>query len=689
MLIDTSCSLVSLGTERMLIDFGKGGWVAKARSQPDKVKQVFQKIKTDGLWTTVDAVKAKLDTPIPLGYCNVGRVTEADAGSGYYVGDRVASNGAHAETVCVSKNLTAKIPDSVSNEAAAFTVVGSIGLQGIRLLQPTLGERIVVSGLGLIGLLAVQLLKANGCQVLGIDFDPKKLELARQFGAEVVDLSVGQDPVAVAEQWSDGTGVDGVLITASTKSDELIHQAATMCRQRGRIVLVGVIGLNLQRADFYEKELSFQVSCSYGPGRYDPNYESRGLDYPIGHVRWTEQRNFEAVLQLMADGKIDVEPLITHRVAFDNALDGYAAVSEPGAMGILLKYGEEDRGSGASPSQNVDVNRAWQGNTSTKNLSPDNRLPPLGRPARVAFVGAGGFTTRMLLPSLPTNVEKHTIVSGSGVTAAHAASKFGFKNTANDISVALDNPEIDAVFITTPHHLHARMVCDALNAGKHVFVEKPLAMTMEDMDQIEACLQDRPNVCLMVGFNRRFSPHTVQLKDWLRSAPSNKAVIITVNAGAIPSNHWTQDRQTGGGRIVGEACHFIDLARYLAGQPVTELSVVPIEGGDGQLGDCVSIQMKHADGSISSVHYLANGSKDFPKERIEVFAGGKVVQCDNFRVSREFGSRRKFKTSKQDKGHAAELRGFIEAIQNGGAWPIPKAELLEVSRLSIEAAKVV
>ena len=394
-LIQTTRSLVSLGTEKMLIDFGKGSLIAKARSQPDKVKQVIQKVKTDGLWTTLDAVKAKLGTPIPLGYCNVGKVVESDVASSCTKGDRVISNGSHAEMVAVPQNLTAKVPDSVTDEQAAFTVVSAIGLQGVRLIQPTLGERIVVSGLGLIGLLAVQMLRAQGCQVLGIDFDKKKLELARQFGAQTVDLAAGEDPVKVAEAWTNGDGVDGVLVTASTKSDELIHQAATMCRQRGRIVLVGVIGLNLQRADFYEKELSFQVSCSYGPGRYDANYEKMGLDYPIGFVRWTEQRNFEAVLSLMAEGKLIVDPLITHRFGFDDALAGYEAVEEKGAMGIVLEYAEDD---------SADVDKQQRvlkiGNTSIAEKTDE--------PA-VAFIGAGGFTTRMLLPLLPAEAIRKTI----------------------------------------------------------------------------------------------------------------------------------------------------------------------------------------------------------------------------------------------------------------------------------------
>ena len=683
-LISTCRSLVSLGTEKMLIDFGKGSLLAKARSQPDKVKQVLQKIKTDGLWPTLEAVRSKLDTPIPLGYCQVGQVLECGESSSYRVGDRVISNGPHAEKVCVPENLTARIPADVSDEQAAFTVVGAIGLQGIRLIAPTLGERIVVSGLGLIGLLAVQILRANGCQVLGIDFDKTKLALAQQFGAKTVDLSAGQDPVAVAEQWTCGVGVDAVLITASTKSDELLHQAATMCRQRARIVLVGVVGLHLQRADFYEKELSFQVSCSYGPGRYDPNYEKRGLDYPIGFVRWSEKRNFEAILQLMADGMINVEPLITHRFAFNDALLAYQAISEPGAMGILLDYGAGTADSSPATCEAVKVGFAAK---QVEGDSANADFVGLKRDVGVAFIGAGGFTTRMLLPLMPKNgIKRLAIVSGSGVTAAHAAKKFGFANSVTDQALVLSDQAVDAVFITTPHNMHARMVCDAINAGKHVFVEKPLALTHDELDGVEECLRGHPDQILLIGFNRRFSPHTLAMKDWLRSAPANKTVVITVNAGAIPSNHWTQDTEIGGGRIIGEACHFIDLARFLIGHPITASHATPVVGGDGRLGDCATISLSFEDGSTATVHYLSNGSKDFPKERIEVFAGGKVIVCDNFRVTREIGGKRRLRTSKQDKGHSQELEAFLRVVRDGGRWPITRQELIEVSRITLDVA---
>lgn len=684
-LISTCCSLVSLGTEKMLIDFGKGSLLAKARSQPDKVKQVLQKIKTDGLWPTLEAVRSKLDAPIPLGYCHVGHVLECGESSRYRVGDRVISNGPHAEQVCVPENLTAKIPATVSNEQAAFAVVGAIGLQGIRLIAPTLGERVVVSGLGLIGLLAVQILRANGCQVLGIDFDKTKLALAEQFGATIVDLSAGQDPVAVANKWTDGVGVDAVLVTASTKSDELLHQAATMCRQRARIVLVGVVGLHLQRADFYEKELSFQVSCSYGPGRYDPNYEKRGLDYPIGFVRWTEKRNFEAILQLMADGKVDVDPLITHRFAFDNALNAYKAISEPGAMGILLEYQKFEGQVAHDASKSTGLQNSAPSASRYLNVSASASIAGCNRDVGIAFIGAGDFTTRTLLPLLPkTGVKRLGIVSVSGVSAAHAAKKFGFTEALTNSDKILADANVDAVFITTPHNMHAQMVCDALSAGKHVFVEKPLALSRHDLERVEECLNAQPNQLLLVGFNRRFSPHMIAMKDWLRSAPANLSIVITVNAGAIPSGHWTQNKEVGGGRIAGEACHFIDLARFLVGHPIVNSTVTSVIGGDGRLDDCVTISLSFADGSVATVHYLANGSKDFPKERIEVFAGGKVTVCDNFRFSREFGGNRRLKTSKQNKGHAQELEAFLSVLRDGGKWPIPREELIEVSRVTLD-----
>jgi len=439
----------------------------------------------------------------------------------------------------------------------------------------------------------------------------------------------------------------------------------------------------LQRADFYEKELTFQVSCSYGPGRYDPEYENRGLDYPIGFVRWTEQRNFEAVLQLLADGQLNVSDLVTHRIAFSDALQAYQSIGNADAMGMLLEY------TSLHPNTMQAKQRMGQHAVAAKVLpgQPVPRTLPIEgveRSVGVAFIGAGGFSTRMLLPLLPDQgIRRVAIASRSGASAAHAARKFGFERTISDYREILDNRDVDAVFITTPHNLHANMVCEALQAGKHVFVEKPLALNHAELEAIESASAKHTGQCLMIGFNRRFSPHTKAIQQWSLAAPANKAVVITVNAGAIPATHWTQDRTVGGGRIVGEACHFVDLARCLIGKPIAAYSAMPLRGGDGQLGDCATLGMQFKDGSQATIHYLSNGSKDYPKERIEVFAGGRDLVCDNFRKSFELGGGRKIRTRGQDKGHSWGLAAFLRAIRLGGEWPIPLDEQLEVSRVTL------
>jgi predicted dehydrogenase/threonine dehydrogenase-like Zn-dependent dehydrogenase len=677
LLIRTTRTLVSVGTERMLVEFGKAGWIAKARQQPDKVRMVNEKRKTDGLIATFESVMNKLDQPLPLGYCNVGQVMEIGGGvKGFQPGDRVVSNGKHAEAVSVPVNLCAKVPDGVSDDEAAFTVLGAIALQGIRLVQPTLGECVAVTGLGLIGMATVQLLRAHGCRVLGIDLDPAKLEMARRFGAEVVDVSAGQDPVAAAQAFSRGRGMDAVVITASTKSNEPVHQAALMCRKRGRIVLVGVTGLELSRADFYEKELSFQVSCSYGPGRYDPSYEERGNDYPVGFVRWTEQRNFEAVLDMMADGRLDVKPLVSHRFLIDEAERAYDLVGGAApSLGILLEYpGDPKRPESAVRARTVAVS------------------PPGTGAASVAFIGSGNYATAVLIPAFRTaGARLKAVVSAAGVSGLHAARKFGFESATTDTDSVLRDPAVDAVVITTRHDNHASMVCDALRAGKHVFVEKPLALTAAQVDEIEsvhavACGGGKSPV-LMVGFNRRFSPQVRKVHDLLRGVVGPKSFVMTVNAGAIPAEHWTQDRATGGGRIIGEGCHFIDLLRHLAGAPIAAMSVVAM---DAPQRDTVTISLGFADGSLGAIHYFANGSKSFPKERLEVFASGGVLQLDNFRKLYGYGwpGFRSMNLWRQDKGQRDCARAFVDAVAGRAAPPIPLDEVLEVARASIRAAEL-
>lgn len=680
LLIQTSHTLVSAGTERMLVEFGKAGWIDKARQQPDKVRMVLEKINADGLQPTLEAVFNKLDQPLPLGYCNVGRVLTLGSGvSGFEVGQRVISNGNHAEAVSVPMNLCSPVPYSVSDEAAAFTVVGAIGLQGIRLAQPSLGETVVVTGLGLIGLMTVQLLRAQGCRVLGIDFDSDKLALARQFGAEVVDLSAGQDPIAVAMAFSRDRGVDAVLITAATKSNDPVHQAAQMCRKRGRIVLVGVAGLELSRADFYEKELIFQVSCSYGPGRYDPIYEEQGVDYPIGFVRWTEQRNFEAVLDMMADGRLDVSPLISHRFSIDEAEKAYeVVVGSESSLGILLSY------------PGIELTEARR----TVVLRPAAKVPvKLGTVAkgapRVSFIGAGSYATAVLIPAFKAaGAQLHSVASSGGVSGVHAGRKFGFTETTTDSDRLFADPATDAVVITTRHNSHARFVLEAIAAGKHVFCEKPLCLTLEELARIEQALtarapEQRPMV--LVGFNRRFAPQVVKIKQLLQGVTSPKAFVMTVNAGAIPANHWTQDPAVGGGRIVGEGCHFIDLLRFLAESPIVGWDHSAMKAA---IKDTVTTHLNFADGSIGTIHYFANGAKAFPKERLEVFAEGRVLQLDNYRRLTGFGwpGFKKMNLWRQDKGQKACAAAFVQAWQQSGPAPIPLEEILEGSRLSIELA---
>lgn len=675
LLIATSCTLLSVGTERMLVDFGRAGWINKARQQPDKVSMVLNKIKTDGLMPTVEAVRNKLDQPLPLGYCNVGRVAEVGAGETVFrLGDRVISNGNHAEVARVPFNLCAKVPDAVSDEEAAFTVLGAIALQGIRLIQPTLGETVVVTGLGLIGLMTVQLLRAHGCRVLGLDFDPSKLALAKQFGAEVVDLAAGQDPISIATTYSRGRGVDAVIVTAATNSSEPIHQAALMCRKRGRIVLVGVTGLELSRDDFFKKELTFQVSASYGPGRYDPNYEKKGWDYPVGFVRWTEQRNFEAVLDMMADRRINVTPLISHRFKIGDADKAYKLVgSSVSSLGILIEY------------QGVQLNQEAR---SVHLKRPLNTSASCDTAAVTSFVGSGNYAIGVLIPAFKSaGARLRSIASSAGVSGVYAGRKFGFEETTTDTNRLFLDVETNSIVITTRHNSHSYFVKQALQSGKHVFVEKPLCLTLEELSDIESQYSSLENPpILMVGFNRRFAPQVQRIKQLLGGVTGPKSFIMMVNAGTLPAEHWTQEKEIGGGRIVGEACHFIDLLRFLAGVPITSHQRMAM---DSVTNDTVTLQLSFADGSIGTIHYFANGTKAFPKERLEIFAGGRILQLDNFRKLTGFGwpGFSKMNLWKQDKGQKLCVQKFVDAIQRGMISPIPVSEIFETSRISIELSQ--
>ncbi|ENX44185.1 bi-domain-containing oxidoreductase [Acinetobacter sp. NIPH 2100] len=680
LLISTTTSLISAGTERMLVGFGKASLIDKARQQPEKVKMVLEKVQTDGLLTTYDAVKSKLAQPLALGYCNVGIVHEVGANvDDFQVGDRVVSNGPHADMVKVPKNLCAKIPDNVSDESASFAVVASIGLQGIRLAQPTLGESFVVTGAGLIGLLTIQMLRANGCRVLAIDFDQSKLDLAKQFGAEICNPGKGEDPVAVGLAFSRGVGVDGVIITASTKVSDPVIQAARMSRKRGRIILVGVTGLELNRADFYEKELSFQVSCSYGPGRYDTGYEDKGNDYPLSFVRWTEQRNFVAVLDMMAAGTLNVEPLITQRFEFEDAPSAYNALTEDkSGLGLLLKYN--------SP---VETRLEKRVVLRPISIEPKNAV--------VGFIGAGNYASRVLIPAFKkASSQLHTIVTSGGINGVIHGEKTGFAEASTDLDGLLNNKDINTVAIATRHNSHAYFVERVLTAGKNVFVEKPLALTVEEIEKIETVynqnIQNNQYARVMVGFNRRFSPQVQKMKTLLDTVKEPKSFIMTMNAGAIPADHWTQDNAVGGGRIIGEACHFIDLMRFLAGSKIVSIQARRMGETDAVqvLEDKASITLGFEDGSFGTIFYLANGASSFPKERVEVFTAGRVLQLDNFRKLKAFGwpGFNKMNLWRQDKGQDACAAVFVDSIRDGKEAPIPADEIFEVARVTIQVAEI-
>ena len=672
LLIRTVGSLVSIGTERMLVEFGNASLFQKARQQPEKVKQVLEKVRTDGLFSTVAAVRAKLDEPLPLGYCNSGVVVDVGPGvTRFRQGDRVASNGGHAEFVSVPEMLCAKIPEGITDEQAAFTVVSSVGLQGIRLAQPTLGETIVVFGLGLIGLVTVQLARASGCNVIGIDISAERLKLAESFGARIVNASEGGDPVAVVNALTNARGADCVLITASAKTDDIVHQAAAMCRKRGRIVLVGVVGLNLRRSDFYDKELTFQVSCSYGPGRYDEKYEQGGVDYPLGFVRWTEQRNFEAVLDMLASGRLCVDPLITHRFAINDATRAYAAIqADRSALGVILEYPREKE--------------------LVRSVTIPTSRPAAPNAAGIGLIGAGNFAKVTLSPALAKTTARLVAVADlQGNAAQHLAKKFGFAQAVTDYRMLLENPEITAILIAVGHNLHARFVYEALAAGKHVFVEKPLAMNVDEVAKVIAATREAPDRHVMVGFNRRFSPHMVKIKQLLSGRGEPLAMNFVGNAGFIPPEVWVHDPVRGGGRIVGEACHFIDLMVYLTGSKVRSVAAHQMEQGVATREDKMSISLGFEDGSVGTVNYFANGSKSYPKETMEIFSDQRVIRMENFRRTTGFGFKgfRKFKTMRQDKGHAAQFAAFVDRVRDGGAPLIPLDELVNVTLASFAAMK--
>nr|WP_298994225.1 bi-domain-containing oxidoreductase [uncultured Polaribacter sp.] len=663
-LIQTTRSLVSLGTERMLVEFGKASLIQKARQQPDKVKMVLDKIKTEGLMPTIETVFNKLEQPLPLGYCNVGKVIAVGKGvTNFKVGDRVASNGQHAEFVSIPENLVAHIPDNISDEEAAFTVIGSIGLQGIRLVNPTMGETVVVIGLGLIGLLTAEMLVANGCKVIGYDLDDAKVEIAKSKGVLAFNPLKGNDPVKFVQENTNGIGADAVLITASAKTNEIISQAAKMSRKRGRIVLVGVIGLDISRADFYEKELSFQVSCSYGPGRYDDDYEFKGIDYPLPFVRWTEKRNFETVLQLISSGKLEVKNLISEVIPLEDFDKIYGDIGNSKSIASIIKYNENN-----VPEHTIVVNK--------KETAPTK--------GGIGIIGAGNFTKMTMLPALKgTNANLKHIVSSGGVNGTALAQKHNIAQSTTDYDLVLDDKAVDLIMITTRHNLHADMVIKALDKNKHVFVEKPLALNNEELEKIQESYQNSKGT-LMIGFNRRFSPHTQKIKSLIGNAPMN--IIATMNAGEIPPDVWVHDMKIGGGRIIGEACHYLDLMVFLSGSKIKSVCMNALGENPAENTDNASILVKMKNGSTGVVNYFANGSKSYAKEKLEIFSQEKVLVMDNFIKTSGYGVKgfSKLKT-KLDKGHKSQFGQIVEKINQGSVELIPYEELINVTKASFAA----
>ena len=662
-LIKTSRSLVSQGTERMFVEFGKANFINKAMQQPDQVNEIFKKMKSEGIMPTISAVFNKLDKPLPLGYCNAGVVESVSKNvHEFKVGDRVVSNGYHAEYVCVPENLAAIIPDKVTDEDATFTVIGSIGLHGIRLLKPTFGETVVVIGLGLVGLITAELLKANGCRVIGYDFNQKKVDLANSKGIITFNPTQGINPVKYINQITNEIGADGVIITAANKSNEVIRQATEMSRQRGRIVLVGDVGLGIERDAFFRKELTFQVSRSYGPGRYDENYEQKGHDYPIGYVRWTEKRNFEAVLQAIELKRLDVNPLITERVPITNYKQIYGDMRKEGIISSILIYSSDSN------------------KTNSISITPSNFK---GKKGVFGIIGAGHFTSSTIIPAMiSTNAKMKYIASAGGLSATTLAKKGHIANATSDYKEILKDDEVDTIIIATRHNIHARLTVEALNAGKNVFVEKPLCLNEEEIENIIKAV-DNSKMLVVVGFNRRFAPLAQKMKQILGDGPKN--IVATMNAGHIPPEMWVHDLEVGGGRIIGEACHYVDLCIFLAGSKIKSVCMNSMGPNSKDNTDNASIMLKFENGTNAVLNYFSNGSKSYSKERIEAYSQEKTLIIDNWRSLTGYGTKGFNKArSRLDKGHKNQFRMLVESTITGTPI-IPFNEIVNTFRSTFGA----
>ncbi|HYN85330.1 MAG TPA: bi-domain-containing oxidoreductase [Pyrinomonadaceae bacterium] len=679
-LVRTAASLISAGTERMAVELGRKSLLGKARERPDLVRQVIKKAQAEGLESTVNAVRAKLDASNALGYSAAGRVIAVGRGAEEFgAGERVACAGAgaasHAEVLSVPKNLCARLPDGVDFEAGAFATLGAIALQGVRLAEPTLGEAVVVIGLGLLGQLTVQLLRANGCRVFGVDLDETRVALARTLGADDGAVTGGDVKRKVFE-WSRGRGADAVVITAATRSDEPVELAGEVSRLKGRVVAVGLVGMNVPRKVYYERELTLKVSMSYGPGRYDPEYEERGHDYPLPYVRWTEGRNLEAFLDLVAAGSVRVAPLVTHRFPVEEGGRAYQLISgeskEP-YLGVVLNYDtgrELETRAGAAT-------RAAVG----ESAAVINRG---GRALRVGFVGAGSYAQKFLLPNFKARgAEFVSIATAAGVTARDVGRKYDFARLASDADEVIEDPDVGLVVVATRHDTHAALARRALEAGKHVFVEKPLALDDAELDEVLGAAR-AGEALLMVGFNRRFSPHAAAAREFFKDRRAPLSILYRVNAGRVPRTSWIQDPREGGGRIVGEVCHFVDLMQFWTGAPPVRVYAerVASDNRESVDEDSVFVTLRFADGSNGGVAYLAEGDRALAKERVEIYGEGRTFVLEDFRAAATYagGRERRTRLRSQDKGQRDEIRAVAEAVARGGPAPIPLAELAATTR---------
>jgi predicted dehydrogenase/threonine dehydrogenase-like Zn-dependent dehydrogenase len=673
-LVRTARSLISAGTERMTVDQGKKSLVERARENPELVKQVIQRAKTEGLVNTFNAVRSKLGSFTALGYSASGVVLGVGEGvTEFRAGDPVACAGvgyaSHAEVLSVPKNLVVQLPEGVRFDHGAFGTLGAIALQGVRLAAPTLGESVVVIGLGLLGQLTVQLLKANGCRVFGMDLDPQKIELARSLGADGGAVS-DDDAKRAVMNWSRGRGADAVLITAATSSNQPVELAGEISRLKGRVVAVGMVGLEIPRSLYFSRELSLQISMSYGPGRYDPEYEERGHDYPFPYVRWTEGRNIEAFLDLVAQGRMNIEPLITHRFAVDEAERAYRLISgeikEP-YLGVLLEYDTER-----------EVERSVPLRASEK------RTAQAAGGVRVGMIGAGGYAQGMLLPNFKAeHVEFQSIATATGLTARSIGEKYGFRQAVADASGVIEDGRANLIVIATRHSTHAELAARALRRGTHVFVEKPLAMNDEELEGvIEAARESKAQ--LMVGFNRRFAPHARAARDFFANRENPLSISYRINAGRIPATHWIQDPLEGGGRIIGEVCHFIDFMHFLTGALTTRVYAEAIKSRSSEIvdDDSVFITLRLADGSNASIAYLAEGDKALMKERVEIFGEGKSFVLEDFRTATLYtgGREEVMKLRAQDKGQREEVRVVCSVVREGLPAPIELDDLATTTR---------